>query len=312
MDTKDEFEQEFEKIAAAGSASNDAPVDPAPAPEPIAAEPAPAPAAAQAGEPAAPAAPPTVEELQRQLEEANARARDYESRERGSAARASHVAKVNNLLEQTVAELRRKLEEPAAKPAASPAPVAEKDVLTEAPDLDAAVRKRIDAAVADRDQKIADLTKRLNDLGVTTETVRKHVDPLVEQNKQQVYENTYAELDKRFSPQWREDRKSQEFEDWIEKQPQQIQHLFSNAVAASDCAKVLSLFYSETGKVRGPAPAPAPTASAPAPAGAAPSPEQRLRLASGIPSRGTSTRRAPDPNDFDSAFAEAAQKLKQA
>mgnify|MGYP000001591551 FL=1 len=320
MDDETSFENEFATAAAELRGAN-APAEtpaaepsaepspPAPAPASQASAPAPEPAPA----PAAAATPPaqlSTEELQRQLEEAA-------SRERASAARASHNARENNQLRQQLDEMNRKLDELAAArasapaaPTPAPAP-AEPDMLTNAPDLEAAVNKRVQAIVAPLIKDVTTAKSAAEAAGKVATEVRQVVDPIAQQRVQDEIGRTHQALDERFGQAWRGTVKSEQFGQWLQTQPQWVQDTYEHATGFEDSATVLGRFYATTGF---PQPSAAPTPPAPTPpAGAVTTPQQRLRQAAGIVTRAAAAApAAPAADDFEGNFAIATQQLKRA
>lgn len=284
-----------------------APVDasaPAPAPAPAATAPAPAPAAsAPAPTPApAPAAPDTVEGLQAAL-------RESQHRERSSAERISAFARKSNDLERSVAALNEKLTKLTAAPVAAPAPAPaaqpdEDDALTSAPDLEKAINKRVEKLMAPVVTKLAAAETRLLAVDESTAAVRQTLEPISRRTHNTAIAETFTELDKGFTPAWRETVLSPEFHEWLAARPKRTQDLYNDAVAPSDCAEVLDLFYAPRGGRPKSTAAPSP-APAPAPA-AGDTSQERLRAAAGIPpSRNGNRPVAVAADDFEGAFAVA-------
>lgn len=284
--------------------ADDAAADQASAPAPAAAAPAPAPApAAAAPAPAAPpAAPPTLEELQTQL-------RDSQQRERSSAGRISEFARKSNELELQVRALNEKLTKLSAAPAAAPAPAApvadEEDVLTNAPDLERAVARRVEKATRPLVDKLTAAETRLEEVDRTTAAVQQTLEPFSRQEHKTRLETTFSALDETFTAAWRQTVQDPGFHEWLAARPQRTQELYRNAVDPSDCAEVLDLFYVAHGGRPKPT---APPPSAPPTGGA--SPNDALRASVGIPPSRNGSRPAPlAPDDFDGAFAAATAAL---
>lgn len=304
----DEFESAFAQ-AASERAAEQATAAPTPAPEPQAdAEGSPAPTApaapdqssapASAQAPAQGNEPVSAEELKRQLDQAI-------HRERSSAARVSAFQKEKDRLTALVAELQAAQATKAAAPAAAPAP-AQDDVLTEAPDLERAVGRRIETALAEANKAVAEANARAEAAVRAAEQVRASVDPIVAQQQEQSRNETWRALDERFKGlDWRNDLKTREFDDWLSDAPDAVKLMFEKGQTVKESAAVLSLFYGATGKK--------PVAPAPSNDGRANPNNERLRLAAGVNSRGTVKPNAgPAEDDFDGNFAAAAKALKQA
>lgn len=309
MDDQDQFDAAFAEFAVKPEAS--AP-EAAAAPEAkTAAEPAqPAPATSEPKADATPAAAqppaepaPSIDELQRQVREAL-------HRERSSANRISAFAKENQSLKTIVEEMQRKLEElSAAKAAPTPAPAPDaglEDVLADAPDLKASVQRLISS---EKDPLLKEIEKLRSELaetkGIAT-TVKQAVDPIVTRETQSQYEQVWKALDDKFSPSWREDIKSSDFDAFLNA-GEHWKRAFNSAKTVEDSAAVLGAYYTARGIERKPAPA----QQAPAPA-TAPNTE-RLRLAAGVAPRGNQRPPSgPAPDDFEGNFALFAQQLKRA
>jgi type II secretory pathway component PulM len=295
-DDQDQFDKAFAEIASKPEGDT-----PAAAVEP-AAEPAPA-APAEAVEAPAPAAPaPSAEELQRQVREAL-------HRERSSANRISSFAKENQSLKAAVDEMRRKLDELSAAKAAptpAPAPAADlEDVLSDAPDLKASVQRLI---ASEKDPLLKEIEKLRADLqetrGIATH-VQQTFEPIAEREIRSQHEQVWKSLDEKFSPTWRDDVKSADFDEFL-KSGEHWQKAFESAKTASDSAAVLGAYYVARGIERKPAPAQA--------ASPATNPNtERLRLAAGVAPRGNQRPPVgPAADDFEGNFAEAMKARKRA
>lgn len=304
----DEFESAFAQ-AASERAAEQATATQTPAPELNAeAEGSPAPKApATSGESSAqPGAetppkgnePVSVDELKRQLDQAI-------HRERSSAARVSAFQKEKDRLAALVAELQAAQVKAAAPPAAkTPAP---DDVLTAAPDLEQAVGRRIESAMEVANKAVAEANARAEAAIRAADQLRASVDPIVAQRQEQARSETWRGLDERFKGyDWRSDLKTREFDDWLSDAPDAVKLMFEQGQTVKESAAVLSLFYSATGKK--------PVAPAPSNDGRANPNNERLRLAAGIASRGSSGKPAAglSDDDFEGNFAAAAKALKQA
>lgn len=296
----DEFEEAFKEATADKPVELPEPAPPAPAP----AEPKEPQAPVEPKEPEATAkvepepAPPTVEELQRQVQDAL-------HRERSSAHRISAFAKENNQLAAQVADMRKKLEELAAREAAPPPPAPpsadddEPDYLADAPDMRKSVEKLIEKATSDMRKQLEAANKKLEEVGAKAATVEEHFEPIRRQNEQQQYEQTFSELDKQFTPAWREEVRTERFAGWLDSQAPQIKHLYQNGVTPAESGTVLKLYFADT-KTTTPPPAPAGNSN------------ERLRLAAGIAPRGSSARTAePAADDYEGAFAYAQAQLQR-
>lgn len=311
MTTQSTSEDDFGAAFKEAMAPKDAPTAevsaPAPAPTdkpaPAAAAPAPEEQKTQTPDEAAGSKPAAIPaEVQRLLDEA-------QHRERSASNRISAFATKNSELERKLAELQEtvtKLQAATAAQPAAPAPV-ENDVLTQAPDLEAAVNKRLKALVDPLVKKAEEADKRAAAAEEQVTRVSAVVEPISRTAQKKAFEDTWAQLDGDFTPQWRDDIKSQAFSDFIAKASKEVQALHARAVAPAECADVLDLFYAR----RGGRPQPKSTAADTAQAEPAATPNRdRLRAAAGVQSR--SSARIPDPaaNDFDGAFRQAFASMR--
>lgn len=286
-----EFEAAFEEIAK-GKTVQATPVDPVKPeakPEPVA-KPEPAPAAPEAK------AEPTIEELQAQV-------RDALHRERSSANRISSFTRANEDLKARIAEMESKLAQ--AKPPAPAAAPEEADMLDEAPDLRAAIERRVSSAVTPLRDELTQTKVELEAAKRAAAELRQVAEPLGRKAQQDTFEATWKALDEQFTPQWREDLRSEKFSGWLAEQPVQIKDLYDKAVSARDSAVVVRQFYLDNGGI--PTKQPEPTS------GPASKPNQeRLRQASGISSRNSMARPSgPAEDDFEGNFAEAWKRLRK-
>jgi hypothetical protein len=300
----DEFESAFAQ-AASERAAEQATATQTPAPEPQAnAEGSPAPSAPATPEASsAPAQqepePVSVEELKRQLDQAV-------HRERSSASRVSAFQKEANRLAALVKELQEANAAKAAAPAAAPAPAPD-DVLTAAPDLEQAVGRRIESALAAANKAVAEANARAEAALQAAEQARASVDPIVAQQQESARSETWRGLDERFKGyDWRSDLKTREFDEWLSDAPDAVKLMFEKGQTVKEGAAVLSLFYGATGKK----PAAQPAANE---VRANPN-QERLRQAAGVSSRGSSAKPVAglSDDDFEGNFAAAAKALKQA
>lgn len=241
----------------------------------------------------------TVEELERELGLALHRERSVANRISANDRRVNELTAENAALKRKVAELERS----AAKPTTtSPAGSSADDALASAPELEAAVKRRIDEATASLQQALDAANAKLTELGESTSKTAEAIRPVVERDADAAVNKVQSELDGMFTPQWRQDRLSVDFQRWLSSQSRAIQDLYADSVDAKDCAAVLDLYYAPRGGRPKPPPSPAP---APAAQGAQ-QPADRLKQAAGIRPGATPKAPVPDPNDYDAAFAEAA------
>jgi hypothetical protein len=275
------------------------------------AAPAPEPAKEQKDEPpkgeSKPADPPAPQDTERKLAEAL-------HRERSSANRLSHFMRENNQLKERVKELERENATLKAKaPAASAPAPGTKDVLAEAPELEAAVRRRVDEATAALQSQLDAANARLAEVDQTAKSAARGVEPLMSEQQQRQLNETFTQLDQAFTPEWRKTVKSADFAEWLRDQPRNVQDAYEKADTFKEAAIVLKLYYAEKG-------APKPTQTDPQPGGQqvtqpaasnAEKEQERLRQAAGIAPR-SNARPAPKTDDFEGAFAEfASAKAKR-
>lgn len=257
----------------------------------------------QAGAVNAPASPgPTVEQLQRELDDAR-------HRERSSANRISAFARQADEARRESEELRRNAQ--AGKPATqqkAPQPEDESDdVLTQAPELQAAVQKRLSKAMEPMQAALDAANARLQELGEVAQTAARQVEPLVSRETEREKQLVERRLDEAFGA-WRDTVRSGDFKSWLNRQPDTVQTLFQNGSTFDEAAVVLKLFNTDK-----PAQAAAAPAAARPPAGTSnASQTERLRQAVGVRST-TAPRPAAKAEDFEGAFAEfAALRAKRA
>ncbi len=296
VDKPSEFEQEFAAAVAGEQAAPAAPPQesaaaPAPAPEPAPAEPAPESKSI------------TLEELQEQL-------RQVQHQARSDANRVSAFQRENNRLKAMLDELNAKVGR-AGAPAPDPATPAklEEDVLTSAPDLESAVKRRVKEVTAALEDQVKDLSQRVQTVQTVAGEAREAIEPIRQSTVQKQIEETHAALDAQFTPKWRDDLRSPDFEQWLDRQPAYVKDLYATAVTPEDSASVLARFYAGRRPTQIAA-APAPQA----PAQAAGNPQtERLRQAAGIAPRGnTRPPTGPADDDFEGHFQQAWRSSKTA
>ncbi|MBI5270704.1 MAG: hypothetical protein HY856_13615 [Burkholderiales bacterium] len=234
-------------------------------------------------------------DLERQLAEAL-------HRERSSANRVSHFMRENNQLRTKVQALEQEVEQLKAKAAPASSGAAQ-DVLAEAPELEAAVRARVEAAIAPLQAALDAANARLAEVDghqpAAAQAQPQGGDVAFEVAK------THQLLDAAF-PTWRSDTQSADFARWLNGQPASVQRAYEDAVGFDDCATVMRLYYAAKG-----APKQQPAQTPAQPAAQQPSSQDRLRQAAGIAPRAGSI---PNPDakkdDFEGSFAEFASMRK--
>ena len=236
---------------------------------------------------------------------------DMSHRERSSASRVSVFMKENNQLKASLADLQQEMQglRNALQAAAREQPEAASeivddpaDALADAPELKAAVNRRVQAAVSQGTRQMrADLDAakaQLADVSKTARQAAAQMQPLISREEQREADYTLGRLDTSF-PQWRVDVRTEQFNAWLAQQPQDIVNLYENGRTFDQSAPVLKLYYADIG-------APAKQAAQP-PATDAAKNNQRLLSAAGIAPR-QAVRPSVGSDDFYGAFAEFAQK----
>lgn len=249
----------------------------------------------------------TVEELERALADALHRERSVAHRISAADRRSNDLQRENEQLKRRIAELERAAPATAAAGASNP-----DDVLSQSPELQEAVQRRIQAATADLMSRLDAATSRLNELGEAAERTASQVKPVVERQAMDAIASVHQALDGRFGQKWRDDIRSVPFKAWLAQQSAAIKDIYENSVSARDTAAVLDLFYAGRGQHE-PAGVQSTTTTQSAAGQAAArttTQQDRLREAAGIATAGRSAPTRPDPNDFDAAFAEASQQIR--
>lgn len=261
---------------------------PQPAAEPVSAsapaQPQPAPASDR------------IAELERQLAEAL-------HRERSSANRIGERDRQANALAEQVQQLQariRELEQARATPPANE-PEGEPDVLDGAEDLRSAVEKRVQKQVEPLKQKLTEAEQRAQNAEAAARAAAESVQPIVAKHQEQSLLELKTQLDDNFDG-WRNEVKAPKFQQWLQSAPPEIQSLYQRADSFDVASRVLKLYSVDTGHVFKPRQKPEPQ----------PQPEQgtSLRNAAGIRPGSAGTGARPNPNDFDSAFAEFAKQKR--
>lgn len=246
-----------------------------------------------------PPAEPTVAELKAQVATLVRERDEALHKWRSDANRQSNLMQENNRLKGLVADLERQVAE-LKKTAKANESSDEPDVLENAPELKAAVDRRIREAVefatGDLKTKLNAAEAKLAEVGQTVNDAAQRVEPLVSREQERAYESIRVELDKRF-PSWRADQAA--IAAWVQTQPDAIKSMFPGS-GLEDSSTVLKLFYADKG-----AKAPGNSGN-----GASNDADERLRLAAGIVPR-SQQRHEPNKDDFDGAFAEFSASKKR-
>lgn len=204
------------------------------------------------------------------------------------------TAQVSRLTDE-VARLKAQLSEQTKKPAAAAEGGDDaSDVLENAPELKAAVERRIQAALEggtrELREKLDAATSKLAEVGQQADHAAQRIEPLASREEQRQIEDVRGQLDKAF-PKWRADVASGELQRWVETQPEQIKAMFPGKGYA-DSSAVLKLFYADKG---------APNQGAG---------NERLRNAAGIAPRNVA-RPNVNKEDFDGAFEEFSARKRR-
>ena len=320
---EDQFDAEFAQLAAKNPASSDKPAatDGANASEAntsqansTAATDAAAeqdtgkPAQANAAKPAAPGTQgESIESLRTQLAEALHRERSVANRISSVDSRSNTLARENADLKREIAGLKSaKPQDTQVKPGQSI-----DDVLSKAPELQDAVNRRIDEALAARtaplQQALDAANAKLAEVGETAVQAANAVQPMVQRDAEQAVATVMTQLDQGFTPTWRQDVRTPEFAGWLNRQRKAVQDIYTNSVSFEDSASVLDLYYA----TKGGRPKPAASQESGKPGAGNPNPkpaasgQDRLREAAGIAPRSAAVV-STNKDDFDAAFAEAA------
>lgn len=301
--TRDEqdFEAAFAASAkAAPNAQDDSPADEGAEPERLAPQ-------AEAREREEDRPPPEPAQRNGKAEELTALQQDLSQalhRERSSSNRLSHFMRENNQLKEQVQSLQRQMDEmraaPAARASASMEPGEDplNDVLEEAPDLKAAVERRIQREVKSLRDGLAAANSKLAEVDQTANRAAQDIEPLASREEQRQIESVYGQLDKSFDH-WRGDLRTPAFGQWLNTQTPAIQSMFQGGRTYAEAATVLRLFYAEQGASTSPPPARGASAN-----------QERLQRAAGIAPRAL-TKLSSKADDFEGAFAEFASQTRR-
>lgn len=278
MDKDAETNNEFDQAFAQATGESAEVVAPAPAPE----EPQPAPASAE-------------------LEQLRLRLADAEHRAKSDAGRIRERDRQANAMQAQLQELQARLQElnARAQPPA-PAPSAEPDVLDGADDLRSAVERRIEQRIQPLTQQLTDAQKRASDAEAAARAARSAAQPLLEEREERTLNELSVQLDQEFGG-WKEQVKSQAFQDWLNSVPTEVQSMYQRANSFDVAARVLRLYSADTGQ----------SFARRQPDGASANPNTAttgLRNAVGIRPGVAGVSARPNPNDFDNAFSEFATK----
>ncbi|MFN7883416.1 MAG: hypothetical protein ACK5PF_10445 [bacterium] len=227
-----------------------------------------------------------VAELERQLAEAL-------HRERSSANRIGERDRQANALADQVRQLQARLQELESARATPPADKtpADPDVLDGAEDLRTAVEKRVQSGVEPLQQKLSEAERRATEAEAAARAAAEAVKPIVAERQQQQLRDLATKLDDEFEG-WKVEVKEPRFQQWLQSVPPEIQQLYQRADNFDVAARVLKLYSADTGHAFKRRSDPAPQQGS------------DLRKAVGIRPGVSGANVRPNPNDFDSAFAE--------
>ena len=225
---------------------------------------------------------------------------DASHRERSSANRVSVFMKENNQLKEKLDSLTKEIEGlKAARAAPEPEPEADEeldDVLAGAPDLRAAVEKRLKRATQPLQKQLQEALDRLKEVDERSTQAAADLQPLRERSEQAQTEQVLAELDRTHAG-WRDTVRSDAFQRWLGEQPPEIRHLYETGRTVRSASTVLRLYQADAG-ASGKAPANGAGNGA---ASATDAGKARLREAAGIRSKGT-TPKVDDKDSFSAGF----------
>lgn len=284
----------------------------APAPAPAAQAPAPASEDGQPSPAKAPAPQPqqgtrSAQELERLLSEAL-------QRERSVAGRISANDQRVNALQRENAELKRQLS--AAQAAGKSAPAVKPgqsidDVLSQTPELEQAVIRRVDVVTAELRTALEAANAKLAEVGETAVEAANAVKPVAQQHANDAVAKVQSELDELFTPAWRTEIRGSDFGLWLREQDEAIQRMYFEATTTRATTSVLDLYYGTKGGRPKADASNDPSGGQRQPSNTQPRPssQDRLREAAGIAPR-AAARTSTQADDFDGAFAEATTKLR--
>lgn len=253
-----------------------------------------------------------LQQVKTELGQALHRERSVAGRISSADSRSSQLQRENADLKRQVADLQKQLQNrPAAQPGAA------KDILSETPDLEAAIKSRIDAATATLQQALDAANTRLTELGEAaqnTQQATRQAGAAPAQDSDQLTDadmQIITELDKSFTQAWRRDVATPEFVRWLKDQPAAVQTAYDNGATVKDTSMVLELFYAARGNRPRPQ-AQASTTTPPANAGAnkpATPDQDRLRRSAGLAPRSPGApKTGPADDDFEGHFEAAARE----
>ena len=238
----------------------------------------------------------SVDDLRRQLTEA-------QHRERSASSRMSARDRQSNAVAQENARLKAQLEalqKPAPKPAAQEPQ--EPDVLDDAKELEEAVNVRVRKQLKPFEEQMAAANARAAAAEEAAARANGFIQPIVDDRAAKAVADVHTHLNDNFGG-WQEavSQKNEQFHGWLDSQPDAIRSLFEHGKTVADTSAVLTLYSAQTGHQF------TRKQSAAADAGAdkrTANSSSALRNAVGLPSRPAGSSARPDPSDFDGAFAE--------
>lgn len=228
---------------------------------------------------------------------------------RSDSNRQSVFARENNQLKERVAALTGEVSKLKDELAAARKPASgansggdSSDLLENAPELKAAVERRIQEALSESTRELrAQLdaaNAKLAEVSQTAVEAAQRVEPLLSREEQREIEQVRSELDKLF-PNWRRDLP--EIARWVDDQEPQIKAMFPGR-GLRDSSTVLKLFYADKGVAK--------SAGGGNTGSTGSTSRDRLKAAAGILPRSVS-RPAVNNDDFDGAFEEFVSASKR-
>lgn len=252
----------------------------------------------------------TVEELEQLLGEALHKERSNANRISTNDRRANELAAENAELKKQLAALKT-----SQKPAATGGKTID-DVLSNAPELQDAVNRRIEEALASATKPMQDAldaaNAKLAEVGETAVKAVNAVEPMVQRDAEKAITSVMGQLDDAFTPGWRKEVSGLDFKLWLRKQGRGVQSVYEDSTSFEDSASVLDLYYQTKGG--------RPQSATPAANGATPNAntnaqpaasrqQDRLRDAAGIAPR-QAARVSDKKDDYEGSFEEASALLR--
>jgi hypothetical protein len=187
---------------------------------------------------------PTIEQLQAQLAERQA----YERTLNG---RLSAADRENIALRQRLAQSSAPMQQPVTQPPARQDEDDPDDPLTNAPDLERAVNKRVQRATRALEAELQQSRAQLAQVDAELRTTQQVVQPMQQAQRDNLIRDTHAAMDEQFGPAWRDAVRSDSYAAWLDEQPDFMQRAASEAVTPKQTASILKHFFSDVGFPQG-------------------------------------------------------------